>query len=167
MVCQNMKCQLLVLDQIHNLDEEHYGTMSDEASYKWIAEEYKTGIYEPLELQRTTKEKRTGITGDPIPILTPEAVAKHFEEDGLYLHRELGDDIRVCKKIQKHIQFYELARKSPSGKKRLDFEKIKTWREVSKHKMDLVTKMHSLYPHIAKRQKKSAGEPIKPPGTRC
>jgi hypothetical protein len=158
------------IEQIHSLEEENYGTMSDSAMNNWIADEYKQKLRNPVVLQRTIKARKEGKLPclDDIPEWTPEGVAKHFEEDGLYLHRELGDDIRVTKRIQKNLQFHELAKKKKSGGKTINADKVKLWQLLSKHKSDLVTRMHLLYPHIAKRQKKtqSTGEGVKPSGTR-
>lgn len=158
------------LDQIHSLEEQHYGTMSDKSMYGWISEEYKQKIHKPLSTQqkvRNDKRTREGLApiNEEIPEWPAESVAKHFEKDGLYLHRELGDDIRVCKGIQKNLQYHGIAKKRKSGGKDVDAERVKLWKELSKHKSELIVKMHGLYPNIVKRQKKDT-ESVKPSGTR-
>lgn len=158
------------LDEIHSLEEQHYGTISDKSMFKWISEEYDSRIRTPLVLEQQAKLKRGSTSGvEEIPQWDEENVAKHFERDGMYLHRLLGKDIRVSDLILDQLRFCELAKRKKGEKRKiLELEKVKLWKEVSKHKSDLITKMHVLYPNIAKRQKKSdkGMEGAKPPGTR-
>jgi hypothetical protein len=156
------------LDQIHALEEEHYGTMSDKSMYNWISEEYKQKIKDPLTLQKAVRDKRLGVTTtEEIPDWPPEGVAKHFEKDGLYMHRMIGDDLRFTQILQNNLRYHGIAKKRKTGGKDLDADRIKTWRELSKHKSELITRMHMLYPKIAKRQDKSSAEGAKPSGTRA
>jgi hypothetical protein len=153
------------LDEIHSLEEEHYGTMSDRAMFSWIHDEYRTRIETPLKIQQEVKTKKTGQEQEQIPEWSTEAVAKHFEREGLYMHRMIGNDIKFCDLLQTNLRFHGIAKKK-NNRRELDGEKIKLWQGLSKTKVDLISRMHILYPHIAKRQKKSSTEGSKPSGAK-
>lgn len=143
------------LDQIHAIEEESYGLRSDGSTFKYISDEYKRRIHQPLTIQKNIRDKREGrTTSQPLPEWPIEMVARHFNKDGLYMHREIGSDIRFCSKLQKNLQFHGIAKKTDAGKD-IELERAKLWIALSKHKSDLTKTFHSLYPQIAKRQKKN------------
>lgn len=151
------------LQDIHDLEEEHYGTIADPQLFKWIAEEYKARVYDPCMVQNEAKKARGDKLAkdeEEIRLWTADDVARHYEREGLYLHRELGKDIRTCSAIQDQLRFHGIVRRNKQGEKVVDVTNAKLWKLLSQHKSELITRMGVLYPSIAKRQK-AADKPQK------
>lgn len=153
------------LEAIHNLEEEHSGTMADPAMWEMISTTYKKRIHDPAALQQQVRNKRLKKNDDaPVPEWAPTTVARHFTKDGLYPLREIGDDIRFARTMQQHLRFKGIM-KSKGGEKMMDLERAKLWKELSRHKTDLLKTLVQFNPNALKKKgQTSVG--VKPPGAK-
>lgn len=141
------------LERIHDLAEEQFGNMSEMDTYSLIAETYDRRIRQPLLLQKEITKRRTGVD-IPVPPEWPvHKVAEHFIKHGLYARRRLGRDIIFSDLLLEHLQYHGIMKENSSThEKEIDFENLKVWLLLSKHKFEITKNFYTLFPNVNTKQ---------------
>jgi hypothetical protein len=153
------------LNEIESLHDNFYGKKSDQAIYRDISDDYKRRIYEPQNDQNKIISQLLKRKTEDVPMWTEDQVRKHFEHDTINVIHEIGRDIKKARTFQTHLEYNQIARKSPNGKKTIVKENVELWMKLSTHKAALCGKLELLE---EKRSNKAAtsGKVTKPAGTR-
>lgn len=132
------------LEKIHQLYKQLHGKVDDQVICHEISNLTDELITKPtMEAWNAT---HPGKTPQEIPDWKPMEVAKHFEVGGLYLWKQMGDNIKTINSIIKEIQYTGIVKEDKLTKTRsVDERNLKAMERLMRLHADLSKTYSQLY----------------------
>ena len=137
-----------VINRMREIDVQLAGQVSEKEISRIQAKLYKTHVSDPLKAQ-----------GIEAPTLSASDVRKHFNRHSVNPRKMTANEIQFITTVQTHLRKNTmLSRNNVTGEVRVNDSSIRSWLQLSKHKMDLL----KFYRGALSKDLKTGTQAIKP-----